>query len=327
MTSRRKPALSVLMFHGVVQDMPAYAVYAGTNNCLIRERDFELCIRWCARTHKFITLEEVPRYLTGEATEPGVLISFDDGLASVTDLAVPVLQKHKATAVVFVTTGLIDAQETPAIFRIERDLWETPPGELTVQVDDHQFTARVGARAAVRAALSDLWAFCFSNRIPPVSLRTTSVRFDGRPWEPDPGRQDRHVWFPASWDELAAAARRGAIEIGAHGVSHTPWPWLSSDQRRREFGEARDRLRQLTGGEVRTCSYPHGWVDEATRADVAAYYDLAFTGEPRQVGVDSTDALPRFFVPGSRPVLMKTIIDWPLAGRILRKGASVMGWA
>lgn len=320
-----KPPLKVLMFHGVVRDMPPYAVYRGTNSCLIRLRDFERCIRWCARTHKIVTLGDVPRYLSGDATDPAVLITFDDGLASVIDLAVPVLQKYQATAVVFVTTGWVDGGETPAIFRLERDLWETPPAELNVRVGEHHFTSRVGTRAAVPAALAALWDFCFSRRIAPVSLRSASVSFDGRLWEPDPGRQDRHVWFPASWDELAGAARAGVIEIGAHGVSHTPSPWLSEPERRREFGDARDRLRQLTGQDVRACSYPHGQHDAATRADARTYYDWAFTSEARPVGAESPDALPRFFVSGWRPVLMNTVVDWPLTGRVLRKGAALMG--
>jgi peptidoglycan/xylan/chitin deacetylase (PgdA/CDA1 family) len=325
MTPRRKPLLKVLMFHGVVRDLPPYAVYRGTNNCLIRESDFETCIRWCVRTHKVATLRDLPRYLNGAAADPAVLISFDDGLASVIDTAVPVLQKYGATAVVFVTTGWIDAQETPAIFRLERDLWETPPAELRVRVGDHQFTAAVGRRSAVSAALARLWCFCFSRRIAPLSIPSANVLFDGKPWEPTSGRQERDVWFPASWDELADVARTGVIEIGAHGVSHTPWPWLSEEERRCELAGARDRLQDLTGHEVRACSYPHGWHDAATRADVGRYYDWAFTGEARSIGSDPVDALPRFFVPAGRPVLMDAIVHWPLAGRILRKGASLIG--
>ena len=122
MRSSSSSGLKVLMFHGLVREMPAYAVYPGTRTCLIRQRDFDACIRWCTRTHKVITLRDLPRYLSGEASDPAVLITFDDGLASVIDLAVPVLQKYGVTAVLFVTTGWIDQQVTPALFRLERDL-------------------------------------------------------------------------------------------------------------------------------------------------------------------------------------------------------------
>ena len=325
MRIRRESPLKVLMFHGVVRQMPEYAVYPATRSCLIRERDFESCIEWCTRTHKVITLSEVPRYLSGEATEPAVLITFDDGLASVIDLAVPVLQKYRASAVLFVTTDWIDRQETPAIFRLERDLWDAPPTELTLRVGEHHHSVPVRSRSGVRAALSSVWDFCFSRRIAPLSLRSECVRFDNRTWEADPGRQERHMWFPARWEELASAARSGAIEIGAHGRSHTPWSWLSEEERRRETAEVREHLQHVTSGAVQACSYPHGMHDGAARAAARTSYDWAFTIEARPVGAEAADALPRFPVPGERPVLMDAIVRWPFAGRVLRKGASVVG--
>ena len=325
MRTRRESPLKVLMFHGVVRQMPEYAVYPGTRTCLIRERDFDSCIEWCTRTHKVITLGDLPRYLSGEATEPAVLITFDDGLASVIDLALPVLQKYRARAVMFVTTDWIDRQEAPAMCRLERDLWDAPPSELAVQVGGHNHTVPVRSRSGVRAALSSVWDFCLSRRIAPMSLRSESVRFDNRTWKPEPARHEQHAWFPARWEELASAARSGAIEIGAHGRSHTPWPWLSDEERRGELAEVRERLQRLTGGAVRACSYPHGMHDVATRATTRTCYEWAFTTEGRPVGADGADALPRFHVPGERPVLMDAIVRWPFAGRVLRKAASVVG--
>jgi peptidoglycan/xylan/chitin deacetylase (PgdA/CDA1 family) len=324
----REPTLTVLMFHGLVEEMPPYAVFPGSRTCLIRERDFEACIRWCTRNRKLLTLKELPLYLRREATDPGVLITFDDGLSSVIDLAVPLLLKHGATAVLFVTTGLIDSQEAPAVFRLERDLWEAPPKTLTVQMPGYDdFTAPVGARSAVRGALSKLWACCFARRIPPLSLAREWVRFDDRGWRPEPNAQDRHAWFPARWDDIANATRAGVLELGAHGVSHTPWSWLSAKDRRREIGEPRERLRQLAGTGVPACAYPHGLYDDAVRAEVRNSYTWAFTTRGHNVGQDPHDLLPRFHVPSERPVLMDLVVRWPFAGRLLRKGASLVGQA
>jgi len=324
--ARRESPLTVLMFHGIVEEIPEYAIYPATRTCLIRQRDFETCVAWCTRTQKVITLRDVPRYLSGNATEPAILITFDDGLASVLDLGLPVLTKYGASAVMFVTTDWIDRQETPAIFRLERDLWDAPPTELALHVREHTHRVTVRTREGVPAALASVWNFCFSRRIAPMSLRSDYFRFDNRTWDPDPARQERYVWFPARWEELASAARSGAIEIGAHGRSHTPWPWLSEGERQREIAEVRQRLQDLTGGVVQACSYPHGMNDAATRAVARNCYDWAFTTERRLAVLDEADALPRFHVPGERPVLMDAIVGWPFVGRVLRKGASVVGW-
>lgn len=318
--------LTVLMFHGVVKDMPPYAVFPGSRSCLIRERDFEACIEWCARTHRIVTLADVERYRRGEATEPGVLITFDDGLASVTDLAVPILARHHATALLFVTTGWVDGGHTPAIFILERDLWERPPEHLTITAGRKAITVKVGSRRAARPAISAVWDWCFAHRVAPVQLRSHQVSFDGRPWEPGPANQDRHGWFPATWDALSAAAGSGVLEIGAHGATHTPFSWLSAAERRTELGEARERLESVFGTPVRACSYPHGMHDAAARAAVAEHYDWAFTSVPHPVGAEPPQELPRFQVPGQRPVWMDAIVRWPFAGRVLRKSASLLGW-
>lgn len=322
MTKRQESSLTVLMFHGVVKEMPPYAVFRDSRTCLMRERDFDACIRWCTRHRKPVTLKDLPLYVRGQATSPGVLITFDDGLSSVIDLAVPVLRKHGATAVLFVTTGWIDSQETPAVFRLERDLWEAPPKTLTVQMSGYDFIAPVGKRSAVSAALSSLWACCFARRIAPLSLSPESIRFDDRVWCPEPNAQDRDGWFPARWDDIANAARAGVLELGAHGVSHKPWSWLSAKERRREIGEPRERLQGLVGTGVSACAYPHGLYDEMARLEVRNHYAWAFTTQGRKVGHDPEDLLPRFHVPSERPVLMDLVVRWPLAGRLLRKAAS-----
>ncbi len=171
-----------------------------------------------------------------------------------------------------------------------------------------------------------MWDWCFAQRLAPVQLQHEQVLFDGRPWQPDPADEDRHFWFPATWAELAAGASAGVLEIGAHGATHTPWSWLSAADRRRELGEVRERLEGEFGAEVRACSYPHGMMDEAARAGAAEYYSWAFTSLPAAVhGGASAHALPRFNVPGERPLWMRGVVQWPLAGRVVRKGASFLG--
>ena len=317
--------LIVLMFHGVVKDMPRNVVLPAGRTCLIRERDFEKCVEWCARTHRVISLADVDRYRRGEATESGVLITFDDGLASVTDLAVPILARHGATAVLFVTTDWVDGRQTPAIFRLERDLWERPPQRLTLRTGAEELSLAVGTHTAARAVICAVWDWCFAHRVAPVQLRPDQVSFDGHAWEPDLARQDCDPWFPATWDELVAGAAAGVLQVAAHGATHKPWPWLTEVERRIEMGEVRERLESVFHTEVRACSYPHGMNDATARAGAAKYYDWAFTSVAQPVGAARPYEIPRFQIPGERPVSMSAIVRWPFAGRILRKGASVFG--
>ncbi len=321
--ARASRSLTVLMFHGIVKEMPAHAVFPGSRTCMIRECDFDAVVRWCTRRMRIATLDDLPRYVCGEATEPGVLITFDDGLSSVVDLALPILRRHQATAVLFVTTGWVDSQASPAIFRLERALWENPPRELKVRVRGEELLVPIGKRAMTGAAVAKLWAWCLDRRVAPVTLAPDSVLLDDRPWTPGPSTRSRDEWFPATWDDIADARRSGTLEIGAHGATHTPWSWLSAAERRREIAEPFERLRSLIGDTVATCSYPHGLYDDDARAELRRHYAYAFTTRGGIVSDEPVDLLPRFHVPSERPVDMRLIVRWPLAGRVLRKGTSL----
>ena len=325
----RRPDLTVLMFHGVTTRMPPYAVFSGGRTCLMRIRDFEHVVGWCKRHRRVLRLTEMSDYLAESNPEPAVLLTFDDGLASLTDLAVPILRRHGLSALVFVTTGWIDRAATPWVFRLEREMWEEQPRSVTIDLGPgRQLSVAVGTRSRCAEAMAQIWAGLFSARVAPLSLSQDQIAFDGRAWSPNEDWQDREFWFPASWSALRQAAAEGVLEIGAHGATHTPWPWLSPAERRAELTGARERLEAEFGRIVDSCSYPHGMRGPLTDVETGRAYRWAFTNEPSSVTPESRpNALPRVHVPGERPVTMNTILRFKLAGRVLRKLAVLAGYA
>jgi peptidoglycan/xylan/chitin deacetylase (PgdA/CDA1 family) len=317
------------MFHGLTAAMPAYATFTGGRTCLIRAQDFERVVKWCKRNRRMLRLSEMPDYLTESSPDPAVLLTFDDGLASLTDIAVPILKRHGLSACVFVTTGWVDGASTPAVFRLEREIWERVPDVVAIDLGGgRQMSARVGSRSRCGEAMAQIWSSLFSTRVPPLSLSPDQVMFDGRAWSPNDAWQDRDFWFPSSWSALKQAVAENVLEIGAHGMTHTPWPWLSAEGRTAEVGGTRLRLEAEFGRPVNFCSYPHGMHDATTDEHVSRVYQGAFTNESETVTQRSlTAAMPRIHVPGERPVLMNAILRFKLTGRILRTLAMSVGRA
>lgn len=125
---RHLAGVPVLMFHGLCEQVPAYAQFPGGRTCLLQVEAFANLIAWCSQNFDILTLAELESYLAGKCRRLRPLIlTFDDGLASVLDLALPILRSHRAPAVVFVTTAWTEAGSTPPIFALERFVWENLP--------------------------------------------------------------------------------------------------------------------------------------------------------------------------------------------------------
>lgn len=315
----------VLMFHGVVPRMPQYATFAGGRTCLLRSADFERAVRWCASRYQFLRLGELGDFITSGDTRPAVLLTFDDGLASMIDQAAPVLARYSASATVFVTTGWVSGQRTPHIFRLERDLWMDSPRQITVTSGRQQFTRTITSRREIGFAVTDLWSFLFASDTAPLALRPGQVMFDGRPWV-TAHTDSRDFWFPASWAELKDGVARGLFDIGAHGVTHVPWTSLPTEILREEMNRSKAELEAQFGRAVDVCSYPHGMVDSRVAHEAANVFSWGFTNRLSAAEEAPTPMLlPRIHVPSERPFWMNGIVKHPLWSSRVRRLASVAG--
>ena len=303
---RPPSGMPVLMFHGLCRRVPDYALFMGGRTCLLALPDFENIIRWCGDRYDFVRIADLEQIASGEwRGRPPLLLTFDDGLASVIDLAVPVLREHGASAVVFVTTEWTDSQSTPHIFGLERVVFDCLPVHLSIRVKDHIIELPIRSRREGQRSFRKLWKELFRLRIPPHALQPEDVLLDGEEWDGGGGDGDREFWHPATWDELREGALEGVIEIGSHMLSHRPLSWLSPDEQQRELGESAELLESAFGTPIRACAYPHGLFDEQVAALASDTYRWAFTTRRGRLDPRTRSAaVPRYHVPGEAPDLV-----------------------
>ncbi|WP_315549315.1 polysaccharide deacetylase family protein [Microbacterium aurum] len=86
---------------------------------------------------------------------------------------------------------------------------------------------------------------------------------------------------PTSLDAPSLRTLRAAgMSIGSHGWSHTPWRGLGRDEVRREFYDARERLAEAAGADIRDAAFPLGRYDRhSLKALRAAGYRTVFTSD------------------------------------------------
>jgi peptidoglycan/xylan/chitin deacetylase (PgdA/CDA1 family) len=302
----------IVMFHGLCEQLPEYTVFLGGRTCILEVNDFAKFIEWIARNFQVIRIEDLDKNLTWKYwSRPPIVLTFDDGLASIVDLAVPILQEYNISAVVFVTIDWIDSGRTPDIFLLERAVWESVPGNLFIRLDDKRFELQISSRRELSMAFKRLWDFLFEIRFPPLNLAAENVLINGKTWERKKTLEDRYFWFPASWQELRTAAQAGVIEIGSHMVSHTPLTFLSDEEKLFQLEHSRDQLSNVIGVPVTACSYPHGLIDKRTISLSEKIYKWGFTNRPGRVQNNTCCCVaPRYHVPGEAPEYIVSTLRW-----------------
>lgn len=95
--------LSILIFHRV---LPAPdPLFPGEPDA---QRFDEIC-RWLAKWFRVLDLNDALAGLRrGDLPARAAAITFDDGYADNSDVAVPILQRHGLTATFFIATGYVD---------------------------------------------------------------------------------------------------------------------------------------------------------------------------------------------------------------------------
>jgi len=312
--------IPALMFHGLCRKIPEYSLFSESRTCLIEEPDFLKIIEWISDNYEVIRLDDLERIHTGNWKRKPVLLTFDDALFSVVDIACPILKQYNMSAVVFVTVEWTNSGKVPDIFQLEKQLWQQVTSDLSVRIDNQVFSASISNRKEISAVLNGLWNFLFGIQFPPLKLSAGQITINGEPWLRNEMAEEPYFWFPSSWEQLKQAARDGVIEIGSHMVSHTPLQWLSKEEKLFQLKHSFDILSQMTDRKVISCSYPHGLIDEETINFAEGIYKWSFTNRHGRItGKTRPGTVPRFHVPGHDPMSIKDVLNWGYkASRIKR---------
>src|SRR5712691_5757206 len=125
---RNRYTLTVVVFHRVLaRDDPRTGTALA--EWTIGDEAFDASLAFFRRHYNLVSLDEVVAAARGTCRLPqrSLLITFDDGFADNLDYALPLLRKHSAPAVVFISTDIIGHAER---LWTEDVLWATRAGLL-----------------------------------------------------------------------------------------------------------------------------------------------------------------------------------------------------
>ncbi|MBV1701484.1 MAG: polysaccharide deacetylase family protein [Hyphomicrobiales bacterium] len=205
----------------------------------------------------------------GRATAPFAVLSFDDGYRDNVEFALPVLERHKAPFIQYVTTGFADRSTSlwwrdleaalRALPQLEGEASRLGNGQTnqTEAEKSRNFdaiywklrqTGEVNLRAAIRALAA-------SAGVDPAAI-TEALCMD--------------------WAAICDLARHPLCTIGVHTRTHPMLAQIDAQEARSEMAQSRAEIESRIGSPARHLSYPVGDPTSAGAREFAMARELGF---------------------------------------------------
>lgn len=219
--------------------------------------------------------------------KPALLVTFDDGYRNAHEQGLPVLERHGATAIYFVTTGFVTGEAYP----MELELSDALEGRTSVDLpggDRVRLKERSGRKAVYERIRRKLKPLCPTDRETYLEEMARHNGYD---------RRDVQTEQFSSPEEVRRLDEHDLVTVGAHAHLHPVLTEISWRETLRELRTCRERLEGMLARPVRHLAYPYGAHDFAVRRIARlAGFACAFTTGPgrcRRIGWWNRLRVPR----------------------------------
>jgi peptidoglycan/xylan/chitin deacetylase (PgdA/CDA1 family) len=279
----------VLLYHRVADDPIDSQLLA------VSPKNFEEQLSVLAASYRVAPLRQLLEKAGGGPLPDGtVAITFDDGYRDNLVNALPILERFGMHATIFVTSGMIGADEefwwdaVENIFLTGRPL----PDSLRIHVND---VTKVWPLTSAKERLLAHDEICSILRsLPPNQIRQAVEGLFG--WAgADPRPRPSHLTL--NRDELRLLAASPGIEIGSHTISHGRLSPLSSSEEFHEMLTSKRTLEEITGKTVDIVSYPFGSAGDFSRQTTESAATAGYRFGIANIQADLHTPLDPFAVP------------------------------
>ncbi len=246
-----------------------------------------------------ISLSDAAARMRGEGSGSGrfAVLTFDDGYRDNLDHALPILQKHRAPATVYVCSGMIDGTANCWWLLLERAIAENKAVDLDIL--GHRYTCDCADERSKNRAFSRL---LLALRSAPVDeQRRVSAELCQR------YGLDMALMLKAEmldWQGVRDLATSGLVTVSGHSRTHASLAGLSASLCREEIVGGCADIEQQTGQRVVDFAYPFGRNRNFGRREMAfvrqAGLQTAVSSKPGFMRSGETDllAIPRISLNG-----------------------------
>lgn len=281
----------------------------------VKERGFEM-----------VSLDAaLARLRTGERGRPFAVLTFDDGYRDLVEHALPVLERHRAPFVSYVTAGFADG--SARLWWVELEEAMRRSSRLDVTVGERRIARSLTGAEEKKSAFAELYWLMRAG--PEDELLKVVADLSAAAYL-EPAALTRELCL--GWSELRELARHELATIGAHSLTHPRLAKLDVDAAAAQMAESRRRVSVELEVEASHFCYPVGDPTSAGRREfeLAARlgFDSAVTTRPGMIFPEHREhltALPRLSINGRHQSV--AALDILLSGApfaLMNRGRRVM---
>ena len=220
---------------------------------------FEKQMRFLRENYRVVPLDEACREMRGsERSEPGVVITFDDGYRSAYTVAFPILQKYGLPATIYLTVESVETGQVAWYDRIFLAMAVAPSGELQLDEQGSWLFQLNSPEDRLRAALQIV---AHLRTLPNSQRCACCALLESRIGLPQNALSSRVL----AWEEIHAMHQAG-IAFGSHTLTHPVVSQLAPQELQEELGASKCLLEEKLGVPVLDFAFPFGKSSDCSTA-------------------------------------------------------------
>jgi peptidoglycan/xylan/chitin deacetylase (PgdA/CDA1 family) len=273
------------MYHGLTS-----ASLAVPDACFIPVATFADQMAYIAQYFDVRHLDDVVNGFSTPTAKPIACVTFDDGFASVGELAWPILQKHRIPATVYLVTGLVDSGDTVWFARLHQAIMETSVAELLWRGASLALKTneqRADASALLQGKIKLLPRGDFDQALASVLEQL----------EASPTASPRPEFQILKSATIRRMSEEGLVRFGAHTVSHQILTRTTHEDARREIQQSVESVRHLVRAPSGSFAYPNGGHEDFDEHAISALREVGVHCAVSTIPGPFTGLTDRFSIP------------------------------
>ena len=257
-------------------------------------RDFEKQILFIKKRFHVINFSMLSDILSSNKPIPNnlLIITFDDGYADNHEIAFKILEKHRLTAVIFLSTSFINTGELFWFDKLTCMIKKIPQSCITFDSGKYSFEVTNSNRKQIRESIMDLF-LTISNK---ERLRFLEQLEQQSKIKITPN--DLELAKPLNWHQIKEMSDAG-IEMGSHTVSHPFLVNLSPEDIMYELAESKRLIEEKISKQIKCIAYPAGYYDQRVveLAKICGYkFGVSYEHNVKKFNKNRLFTIPRIHV-------------------------------